>query len=114
ARVTAILDRYGLADRADVPASALSGGQRQPLALASVLATEPQLVVADEPTTLLVLRNARRIGELLLALETPVVLVTHDLELAAQCDEAVLFEGGRVRAVGAPAVVIEEYRRSCA
>ncbi|HTN56211.1 MAG TPA: ABC transporter ATP-binding protein [Microbacterium sp.] len=114
ARVTAILDRYGLADRADVPASALSGGQRQLLALASVLATEPQLVVADEPTTLLDLRNARRIGELLLALETPVVLVTHDLELAAQCDEAVLFEGGRVRAVGAPAVVIEEYRRSCA
>jgi biotin transport system ATP-binding protein len=112
ARVTAILDRYGLADRADVPASALSGGQRQLLALASVLATEPQLVVADEPTTLLDLRNARRIGELLLALETPVVLVTHDLELAAQCDEAVLFEGGRVRAVGAPAVVIEEYRRS--
>lgn len=114
ARVTSILERYGLADRADVPASALSGGQRQLLALASVLSTEPRLVVADEPTTLLDLRNARRIGALLLALETPVVLVTHDLELAAQCDEAVLFEDGRVRAVGAPDAVIEEYRRSCA
>lgn len=47
-------------------------------------------------------------------MEVPVVLVTHDLELAAQCDEAVLFEGGRVCAVGAPGDVIEEYRRSCA
>ncbi|MGB3373651.1 MAG: ABC transporter ATP-binding protein, partial [Microbacterium sp.] len=60
------------------------------------------------------LRNARRVGELLLGLEVPVVLVTHDLDLAAQCDEAVLFEDGRVRAVGAPRDVIEEYRRSCA
>ncbi|MDT0157363.1 ABC transporter ATP-binding protein [Microbacterium sp. ARD32] len=114
ARVAEILERYGLADRAEVPASALSGGQRQLLAIASVLATEPQLVVADEPTTLLDLRNARLIGELLLGLDVPVVLVTHDLDLAARCDEAVLFEDGRVRAVGAPDDVIAEYRRSCA
>lgn len=112
-RVTAILERYGLADRAEVPASALSGGQRQLLAIASVLATEPELIVADEPTTLLDLRNARRTGDLLLGLDVPLVLVTHDLELAARCDEAVLFEDGRVRAVGAPGDVIEEYRRSC-
>lgn len=113
-RVAEILERYGLADRAGVPASALSGGQRQLLAIASVLATEPELVVADEPTTLLDLRNARRVGDLLLGLAVPVVLVTHDLELAARCDEAVLFEDGRVRAVGAPDDVIDEYRRSCA
>ncbi|BDZ38100.1 energy-coupling factor ABC transporter ATP-binding protein [Microbacterium suwonense] len=112
-RITEILERYGLADRADVPVSGLSGGQRQLLAIASVLATEPGLVVADEPTTLLDLRNARRIGDLLLGLDVPLVLVTHDLELAARCDEAVLFEGGTVRAVGEPAVVIDEYRRSC-
>jgi biotin transport system ATP-binding protein len=113
-RVAEILERYGLADRAEVPTSALSGGQRQLLAIASVLATEPELVVADEPTTLLDLRNARRVGDLLLGLAVPVVLVTHDLELAARCDEAVLFEDGRVRAVGAPDDVIDEYRRSCA
>src|SRR5690606_39422094 len=71
ARVASILGRHGLADRADVPASALSGGQRQLLAIASVLATDPELLVADEPTTLLDLRNARRIGELLLHLEVP-------------------------------------------
>ena len=114
ARVARILEEHGLADRADVPVSGLSGGQRQLLAIASVLATHPGLVVADEPTTLLDLRNARRIGDLLLGLDVPLVLVTHDLELAARCDEAVLFEDGTVRAVGEPAAVIDEYRRSCA
>ena len=113
-RVAQILAEYGLADRADVPVSELSGGQRQLLALASVLATHPGLVVADEPTTLLDLRNARRIGDLLLGLDVPLVLVTHDLELAAQCDEAVLFADGTVRAVGEPAAGIDEYRRNCA
>ena len=114
ARVARILSEHDLADRADVPVSGLSGGQRQLLAIASVLATDPGLVVADEPTTLLDLRNARRIGDLLLGLDVPLVLVTHDLELAARCDEAVLFEDGTVRAVGEPAAVIDEYRRSCA
>jgi len=113
-RVTTLLEQYGLAGLADIPVAGLSGGQRQLLAIAAVLATEPALVVADEPTTLLDLRNARRIGDLLLSLDVPVVLVTHDLELAACCDEAVLFDAGTVRAAGDPAAVIDEYRRSCA
>lgn len=113
ARVADILAEHGLSHRADVPVAALSGGQRQLLAIAAVLATAPAMLVADEPTTLLDLRNARRIGEVLLNLDVPVVLVTHDLELAGRCDEAVLFEDGRVRSVGEPARVIDEYRRSC-
>lgn len=107
------LDAYGLSDHADVPASTLSGGQRQMLALAAVLITEPDLIVADEPTTLLDLRNARRIGDLLLAQSAQVVLVTHDLELASRCDAAVLFQDGRVAASGEPTAVIDAYRRGC-
>ena len=61
----------------------LSGGQRQLLALAGVLATEPAIVVADEPTTLLDLANTRRVAEVLFGLEQQLVLVTHDLDLAA-------------------------------
>lgn len=114
ARVRHVLEMHGLADHADVPASSLSGGQKQMLALASVLIAEPHLVVADEPTTLLDLRNARRIGDLLLAQPTQMLVVTHDLELAARCDVAVLFEGGRIAASGDPRSVIETYRRSCA
>ncbi|GAA2889785.1 ATP-binding cassette domain-containing protein [Microbacterium esteraromaticum] len=110
-RVHETLSRFGLESRGDQPASSLSGGQRQLLAIASVLATEPDLVVADEPTTLLDLRNAQRIGDLLLSLDAPVVIVTHDLDLAAACDEVVLFDEGRVRGVGEPDDVIDAYRR---
>ncbi len=109
-RVAAALAEHGLTDRAGVPASELSGGQKQMLALASVLITEPQLIVADEPTTLLDLRNSRRISDLLLALPAQVVVVTHDLGLAERCDHAVLFEEGSIIASGAPSDVVAEYR----
>ncbi|WP_311244247.1 ABC transporter ATP-binding protein [Microbacterium sp. WCS2018Hpa-23] len=113
ARVAHALAEHGLADRADVAASDLSGGQRQLLALASVLITQPRLIVADEPTTLLDLRNARRIADLLLAQTAQVVLVTHDLDLAARCDHAVLFDDGAVVAAGEPGAVIAIYRNLC-
>ncbi|WP_101845430.1 energy-coupling factor ABC transporter ATP-binding protein [Zhihengliuella sp. ISTPL4] len=113
ARVHETLARHGLSDHADLPASSLSGGQKQMLALAAVLLAEPALIVADEPTTLLDLRNARRIGNLLLSQEAQVLIVTHDLELAARCDTAVLFDGGRVVAQGQPDAVIARYRRLC-
>lgn len=110
-RVRETLAVHGLEEHADVPASSLSGGQKQLLALAAVLVTEPRLLVADEPTTLLDRRNARRIAELLMAQEAQVVVATHDLDLAARCDLAVLFEGGRAVAVGHPDAVIDEYCR---
>ncbi|WP_194763270.1 energy-coupling factor ABC transporter ATP-binding protein [Microbacterium sp. UFMG61] len=113
-RVAAVLAEHGLAEHADVPASDLSGGQKQMLALASVLITEPMLIVADEPTTLLDLRNARRIADLLLAAPAQVILVTHDLDLAARCDHALLFEGGALAASGRPQDVIARYLALCA
>lgn len=112
-RVAGALAEHGLTDRADVPASDLSGGQKQLLALASVLITEPRLIVADEPTTLLDLRNSRRVSDLLLALPSQVVIVTHDLALAARCDHAVLFDAGSLLAAGTPDDVIAEYRGRC-
>lgn len=113
-KVAAALSEHGLGAHADAPASSLSGGQKQMLALASVLITEPDVVVADEPTTLLDLANARRVGDLLLSQPAQVVLVTHDLELAARCDVALLFEAGRLVRQGAPSEVIDAYRRACA
>jgi biotin transport system ATP-binding protein len=112
-RVRETLAAHGLEEHADVPASSLSGGQKQMLALASVLIAEPRLIVADEPTTLLDLRNARRIGNLLLTQQAQLVVVTHDLELAARCEAAVLFEEGRLTASGEPSTVIAAYRRAC-
>lgn len=111
ARVSEALERYGIRDLADVPAHSLSGGQKQLLALASILVTEPALVVADEPTTLLDLGNARRIGRHLLEeLEAQLVIVTHDLDLAERCDTAVLVADGRIADVGDPNAVVTAYR----
>jgi biotin transport system ATP-binding protein len=114
ARVRETLETHGLAAHAEVPASSLSGGQKQMLALASVLIAGPHVIVADEPTTLLDLRNARRIGDLLLAQQAQVVVVTHDLELAGRCDTVLYFDDGRLVASGTPSGVIEAYRRACA
>jgi biotin transport system ATP-binding protein len=110
AAALAVLERHGLAELADRSVHTLSGGQRQLLALAGVLATDPEVVVADEPTTLLDLRNTREIGDLLLSLRQQLVLVTHDLDLALRCDRALLVEDGRVVADGEPAAVVADYR----
>lgn len=107
-----VLAAHGLGDLGDRSVHALSGGQSQMLALAGVLATDPDVLVADEPTTLLDLANARRVGDLLMGLPQQLVLVTHDLELAARCDRALLVDGGRVVADGAADEVVERYRVS--
>ena len=105
-----VLDAYGLGGLGERSVHGLSGGQRQLLALAGVLATDPAVLVADEPTTLLDLGNARRIGDLLLGLPQQLVLVTHDLELAARCERALLVRDGRVVADGAAPDVVAHYR----
>ena len=115
-RVDETLEGIGLAELADAPAHSLSSGQQQLLAVAAVLATSPGLVIADEPTALLDLRNRERIAGLLLDRERPhqLVLVTHDLELAARCDVAVWVREARIAAAGAPSAVLAAYRASVA
>lgn len=104
-----VLDRFGLTDRADISVHSISGGQRQLLALAGVLATEPSIVVADEPTTLLDLANTRRVADALFGLEQQLVLVTHDLDLAARCERVLVIEDARVRFDGPADAAISDY-----
>lgn len=112
ARALETLAAHGLAHLADVSVHALSGGQKQLLAVAGVLAVDPSVLVADEPTTLLDLRNTRRVADLLFGLDQQLVLVTHDLDLAAECDRALVVEGGRIGYDGAAADAVSYYRRS--
>ncbi|GAA1476117.1 energy-coupling factor ABC transporter ATP-binding protein [Nocardioides aestuarii] len=105
-----VLESHGLAALADRSVHSLSGGQRQLLALAGVLATGPSVLVADEPTTLLDLRNTRTVADLLFSLTQQLLLVTHDLELALRCERALLVDGGRVVADGSPDDVVAHYR----
>lgn len=110
ARVHEVLARFGLAHLAEVSVHALSGGQKQLLALAGVLATEPAVLVCDEPTTLLDLRNTRAVADLLAGLEQRVVLVTHDLDLAEQTDRVLVVDGGAVVFDGEPGAAVAFYR----
>jgi biotin transport system ATP-binding protein len=109
-RVAAALERFGLTDLAERASHDLSGGQKQMLALCGAFVRNPELVIADEPTAYLDARNARRVADHLFE-DTGhrLVLVTHDLALAARCDQAVLFAGGSLVAHGEPDGIIARY-----
>ncbi|MEN3362586.1 MAG: putative transport system ATP-binding protein [Mycobacteriales bacterium] len=92
-----LLDRVGLADRADHLPSALSGGQRQRVAIARALANEPTVVLADEPTgnldsaaTLELLRLFKALHDA----ELTLVVVTHDERIAATADRLISMRDG--------------------
>ncbi|MFK4088181.1 energy-coupling factor ABC transporter ATP-binding protein [Kribbella sp. NPDC020789] len=95
-RVADVLGTYGLSSLADRAAHTLSGGQKQLLALASVVVTSPEVLVLDEPTTLLDLSNERRIRREIERLELQVILVTHHLHLLDGFDRVLVFDGGRL------------------
>lgn len=111
ARVTDVLTRFGLDGHADHPAHLLSGGQKQLLALASVLVTEPKVLVCDEPTTLLDLRNSRRVAQLLADLPQQVVLVTHHLDLVADYERVLVVDEGAIVHDGPAATAVPAYLR---
>jgi len=106
-----ILTRYNMLDLREHPAHLLSGGQKQLLAISGVLVMSPDILVMDEPTTLLDLRNKRRIARAVAALEQMVITVTHDLDLIADYDRVIVIDEGRIFADGAPSEVISAYER---
>jgi len=111
ARVERSLAAYGLGEHADHPAHLLSGGQKQLLALASVLVTEPIVLVMDEPTTLLDLRNAQMVADVVAGLSLQVLLVTHHLDLLDGFDRVLVFDEGRLVCDDAPATAVAHYRK---
>ncbi|MEX3516099.1 ABC transporter ATP-binding protein [Corynebacterium camporealensis] len=108
--VDASLHRFGLQAQADQSPHTLSGGQKQLLALAAVTVLEPQLIIADEPTTLLDLRNRDRIKREFAQLDQQVIVVTHDLKFLDDFDRVLCIDQGRIVADGQPAEVIDFYR----
>lgn len=110
-RIEAALAGTGLLELKDRSPYALSGGQQQRLAIASVLAMQPQVLVLDEPTSHLDPTGSRQVLEVLQRLTdergTTVVLVAHNLEwLAERADRVLLLENGAVRADGSPREVL--------
>ena len=108
-RVDAALERFGLSGHRTWPAHLLSGGQKQLLAIASVLVLEPAHVVFDEPTTLLDLRNRRAIARVIRELPETAIVVSHDLDLVAEAERVIVLDEGRVVADDAPGPAISAY-----
>ena len=108
-RVTEALDRFELADRAEHSPHTLSGGEKQMLALASVLVIQPDTIIADEPTTLLDLRNRRRIVRELTSLDQQLIVVTHDLDMLRDFERVLVIDEGRLAYDGAPSEAISFY-----
>jgi len=94
------LARVGLADRGHHRSGELSGGEQQRLSIARALITQPKLLLADEPTGDLDNATAERVFTLLQDLHREhalaSVLVTHNLEFAARCDQMLRLRDGRL------------------
>jgi lipoprotein-releasing system ATP-binding protein len=99
-RAAGLLQQVGLGERLSHRPAQLSGGEQQRVAVARALANDPRLVLADEPSGNLDLRQADRLHDLLGMLarefETALVVVTHNRQLAARADRVLAVEGGRL------------------
>ena len=96
------LGAVGLGDRLNHYPAQLSGGEQQRTALARALAPDPAILVADEPTGNLDEATGRAVMDLIFATRrergATLVLVTHDLQLAARCDRTIRLRSGRIEA----------------
>ncbi len=101
ARVMDALERVGMADFVDRPPHHLSFGQRRRVAVATVLAMEPEILVLDEPSSNLDPASRRELADILRGLDVTVLMVTHDLPYALElCPRSVVLSDGAVVADG--------------
>lgn len=95
-----LLDKVGLAERADHYPVQLSGGEQQRISLARAFSTQPKILFADEPTGNLDEESSNNVVNLLFELNreaaTTLILVTHNLELAAKTQRIVKIKGGKI------------------
>ena len=113
-RAQAALERLGVGHLTERSVHTLSGGERQLVALAAVLATEPEILVFDEPTTQLDLRLRNRFERHLAGLPQPALVVSHDLALMRQMNRVLVIDQGRLVFDGAPVEALEWYVAHCA
>ena len=112
-RAQAALERLGVGHLTERSVHTLSGGERQLVALAAVLATDPEILVFDEPTTQLDLRLRNRFERHLAELPQPALVVSHDLALMQQMHRVLVIDQGRLAFNGAPAEALDWYQAHC-
>lgn len=110
-RTKVALERVGMSEHGDRAPHHLSAGEARRVALAGVLAMEPDLLVLDEPTSNLDPVGRRELVELLLGLDTTLLVVTHDLPIALElCPRSVILNAGVVAADGPTPVLLSDAR----
>lgn len=96
-----LLDKVGLADRVTHYPNQLSGGEQQRVSIARAFANEPKILFADEPTGNLDTETGEMVENLIFKLNeeegTTLILVTHDLELAARTHQSIHIKGGKLQ-----------------
>ncbi len=109
-RVVEALEAVGMAHAIDRAPHHLSLGERRRVAVATVLASEPEILVLDEPSSNLDPASRRELADILADLDVTIVMVTHDLPYALElCERAVIISGGRVVADGdTPGILADE------
>jgi cobalt transport protein ATP-binding subunit len=109
ARVDGALATVGMTEHRDRSPLHLSGGQRRRVALATVLACRPEILVLDEPSSNLDPVARRELAEVLLGLDATMLMVTHDLPYALQlCPRSVVLDDGVVVADGPTADLLAD------
>lgn len=110
ARVAEHLDRLGIGALAKRRIHELSGGEKQLVALAGVLAVGPRTILFDEPTTLLDLKNRDRFARVLAQLPLQAIVASHDLHLLAGFERVLVIHDGRIGFDGPAAEALAAYR----
>jgi biotin transport system ATP-binding protein len=108
-RTDAVLARFGVSHLARRRVHELSGGETQLVAMASVVVTGPRILILDEPTNQLDLRNRRMVAATIDALDEDTIVITHDLGLVEGVERLLLFHEGRLVADGNPGETIRRY-----
>jgi cobalt/nickel transport system ATP-binding protein len=108
-RVKGALAAVGMEEHADRPPHHLSFGQRRRVAVATVLAMEPEILILDEPSSNLDPASRRELAEIVTGLDITILMVTHDLPYALQlCPRALIMNGGAITADGPTAELLAD------
>ena len=103
------LEQVGMQDYLDRPPHHLSFGQRRRVAVATVLAMEPEILILDEPSSNLDPASRRELAEILRSLDVTVLMVTHDLPYALElCERSVILDQGVIVADGSTRDVLSD------
>lgn len=108
--VNAILQRFGIEHLASRRAHEISGGELQLAALAALTITGPKILIMDEPTNQLDLKNRALVEKTMAGLEQDLIVITHDLALLESFERVLLFHQGSLQADASPSEAIRLYR----